>query len=55
MSDDNMILHALYDIHEYANLIRHLRTDAPASLDRISELADLILERVEQIKTECEC
>ena len=46
MKDKEMIRHALYDIHEYADLL--LRQSF--SYARIDELAELILKRVEQIR-----
>ena len=55
MIDKQMIRHALYDIHEYADLIRG-RMQAldvqSETLRYVNELSELILKRVEQIKGE---
>lgn len=48
MKDEGKIRDALYDIHEYADLL--LRQSF--SYARIDELTELILDRVEQILEE---
>tara|TARA_R100000995_G_C3408286_1_gene88153 strand:- start:312 stop:512 length:201 start_codon:yes stop_codon:yes gene_type:complete len=62
MKNKEMIRHALYDIHEYADLIRGKMVRMPLmtkkqemsvqseTLRYVNELSQLILKRVEQIK-----